>query len=251
MLVDSHCHLEMPQFKKDRDEVIKRAKENGLGYIITVGTDKGSCKKAVELTRRYKEVYAIIGIHPHVAKTVDQGTYPLLKVLAKEDKVLAIGEIGLDFYRNRSPREVQIKVFREQIHLARELNLPIVIHDRNAHKETLAVLNEEKSGNYKGIFHCFSGDYDMACKCLDLGFYLSISTTVTYKNNYRLQEIARRIPLERLVVETDAPFLAPIPFRGKRNEPAYIIYTAKKIAEERHKYTLDYFQRLKKEIQQS
>jgi len=220
----------MPQFKNDRDEVIKRAKENGLEYVITVGTDKNSCKKAIELAHRYKEVYAVIGIHPHVAKTVDQSTYPLLRSLSKDEKVLAIGEIGLDFYRNRSPRDVQMKVFREQIHLAQELDLPIVIHDRDAHRETVKILNEEKRGDYKGIFHCFSGDYDMARKCLDMGFYLSISTTVTYRNNYRLQEIARRVPLERLVVETDAPFLTPEPYRGKRNEPSYVRFAAEKVA---------------------
>ena len=176
-------------------------------------------------------VYAILGVHPHNAKEIDDRTYPILKELCQNEKVKAYGEIGLDFFRNLSPREVQIRRFREQIALARELHLPIVVHDRDAHEETLDILKSEKAEVYGGIIHCFSGDYRMAKECLDMGFYISVPGTITFKNAGEFQEIVKKLPLESLLIETDAPFLAPIPFRGKRNEPGFVRHTAQKIAE--------------------
>jgi TatD DNase family protein len=187
--------------------------------------------KALEIAHSHSSVYAILGVHPHNAKEIDEETYSTLTKLCRDEKVRAYGEIGLDFYRNLSPRAVQLTRFREQIVLARELGLPIVIHDREAHRETLEILRSEKAEECKGIIHCFSGDYEMAKDCIEMGFYISVPGTITYKNADGFQEIVRRLPLESLLIETDAPFLAPVPFRGKRNEPSFVRYTAQKVAE--------------------
>ncbi|MGZ6203040.1 MAG: TatD family hydrolase [Thermodesulfobacteriota bacterium] len=231
MLIDSHAHLEMPEFKKDLEAVIQRAKESGVEYIFTVGTEKKDWKRAVEIADSHPSIYAILGVHPHNAKEIDDQTYPTLKELCRNGKVKAYGEIGLDFFRNLSPRDIQLKRFREQIGLAKELDLPIVIHDREAHRETLEILKSEKAEESGGIIHCFSGDYEMAKACMDMGFYISIPGSITFKNAQGSREIVERIPLESLLVETDAPFLTPEPFRGKRNEPSYVRYTAQKVAE--------------------
>jgi TatD DNase family protein len=172
-----------------------------------------------------------LGVHPHNAKEIEEETYFVLKELCRDEKVRAYGEIGLDFFRNLSPREVQIERFREQIGLARELRLPIVVHDREAHRETLEILKSERAEECGGIIHCFSGDESMAKACIEMGFYISVPGTITFKNAERFQETVRSLPLESLLVETDAPFLAPVPFRGKRNESSYVRYTAQKVAE--------------------
>jgi TatD DNase family protein len=231
MLIDSHAHLEMPDFKKDLEAVIQRAKESGVEYIFTVGTEKKDWKRALEIAHSHPSIYAILGVHPHNVKEIDEETYAVLKGLCLDEKVKAFGEIGLDFFRNLSPRDIQLKRFREQIGLAKELGLPIVVHDREAHQETLEILRSEKAEECGGIIHCFSGDYEMAKDCIDMGFRISIPGTITFKNADGFREIIRRIPLESLLVETDAPFLTPEPFRGKRNEPSYVRYTAQKIAE--------------------
>jgi TatD DNase family protein len=231
MLIDSHAHLEMPEFKKDLEGVIQRAMESWVEYIFTVGTEKKDWERALEIANAHPSVYAILGVHPHNAKEIDDQTYPLLKDLCKNEKVRAYGEIGLDFFRNRSPREIQLKRFREQIGLAKELGLPIVVHDREAHQETLEILKSEKADECGGIIHCFSGDDEMAKACMDMGFYISIPGSITFKNAESFREIVKRIPLDSLLVETDAPFLTPEPFRGKRNEPSYVRYTAQKVAE--------------------
>ena len=231
MLIDSHAHLEMQEFKKDLEAVIQRAKGSGVEYIFTVGTEKKDWKRAVEIADSHPSIYAILGVHPHNAKEIDDQTYPTLRGLCRNGKVRAYGEIGLDFFRNLSPRDIQLKRFREQIGLAKELDLPIVIHDREAHRETLEILKSEKAEESGGIIHCFSGDYEMAKACLDMGFYISIPGSITFKKAGGLREIVERIPLESLLVETDAPFLTPEPFRGKRNEPSYVRYTAQKVAE--------------------
>jgi len=230
MLIDSHAHLDMPEFDKDRDEVIQRARDNGIDYILAVGIDIESCRQAVALAEEFEQIYATVGIHPHNAKDVDETSYELLKTFARHDNVCALGEMGLDFFRNHSPRDTQLKRFRELIALARELELPVVVHDRDAHQETLAILKEEKAFEVGGVIHCFSGDYEMAVKCVDMGFYISIPGTVTFKKATLLREVVHKLPLERILVETDAPFLAPVPFRGKRNEPSYVQYVAEKIA---------------------
>jgi TatD DNase family protein len=231
MLIDSHAHLEMPEFKKDLDAVIQRAKESGVEYIFTVGTEKKDWKKALEIANSHPSIYAILGVHPHNAKEIDDETYPMLKELCRGGKVKAFGEIGLDFFRNLSPRGIQLKRFQEQIGLAKELGLPIVVHDREAHQETLEILKSEKAEECGGVIHCFSGNYEMAKVCIDMGFYISIPGSITFKNAESFREIVKRIPLEFLLVETDAPFLTPEPFRGKRNEPSYVRYTAQKVAE--------------------
>jgi TatD DNase family protein len=231
MLIDSHAHLEMPDFKRDLEQVIQRANESGVGYIFTVGTEKKDWKRALEIADSHPSIYAILGVHPHNAREIDDQTYGALRELCQHEKVRAYGEIGLDFYRNLSPRDIQLGRFREQIGLARDLHLPIVVHDREAHRETLEILRSEKAEECGGIIHCFSGDDEMAKKCMDMGFLISVPGTVTYKNAERYREIIKSIPLESLLVETDAPFLTPVPFRGKRNEPGYVRYTAQKVAE--------------------
>ncbi len=231
MLVDSHAHLEMPDFKKDLKAVIQRAKDSGIEYLFTVGTEEKDWKRALEIAHSHSSVYAILGVHPHNAKEIDDQTYSLLRRLCGDERVKAYGEIGLDFFRDLSPRDVQLRRFREQIGLAKELGLPIVVHDREAHRETLEILKSERAEMCGGIIHCFSGDDEMAKVCIDMGFYISIPGTVTFKNAEALRETVRKIPLESLLVETDAPFLTPEPFRGKRNEPGYVRYTAEKLAE--------------------
>src|SRR4030065_2160352 len=231
MLIDSHAHLEMPEFKRDLEAVIQRAKESGVEYIFTVGTEKKDWSRFVEIANSLPSIYAILGVHPHNAKEIDDHTYPTLKELCQNGKVKAYGEIGLDFFRNLSPRNIQLRRFREQIGLAKELGLPIVVHDRAAHRETLEALKSERAEDCGGIIHCFSGDYEMAVACMDMGFYISIPGNITFKSAESAREIIKKIPLESLLMETDAPFLTPEPFPGKRNEPSYVRYTAQKVAE--------------------
>jgi TatD DNase family protein len=231
MLIDSHAHLEMPEFRRDLEEVIHRAMDSGIEYIFTVGTEKKDWRRTLEIANAHPSIYGIIGVHPHNAKEIDGETYATLRELCRNEKVKAYGEIGLDFHRNLSPRDVQLKRFREQIGLAKELRLPIVVHDREAHQETMEILKSEKADDCGGIIHCFSGDYEMAKVCIDMGFFISIPGSVTFKNAERFREIVKRLPLESLLVETDAPFITPEPFRGKRNEPSFIRYTAQKVAE--------------------
>ncbi len=230
MLIDSHAHLEMRDFNTDRPEVIKRAVDAGVDYIVTVGTDLADCRKAVSIAAQFENVYAAVGIHPHEVKAIDRKTYDDLKILAGSNKVVAYGEIGLDFFRNLSPKDVQIRRFGEQLELANELDLPIVIHDREAHQETMSMLKSWK-GKRRGVVHCFSGDKAMARTCLDLGFYISIPGTVTFPKSEKLREIVKELPADRILLETDAPYLTPQPYRGKRNEPAYVVHTARKVAE--------------------
>jgi TatD DNase family protein len=221
----------MSDFKNDLEEVIQRAEASGVEYIFTVGTEERDWRRALEIAHSNPSIYAILGVHPHNAKEINHETYSTLRKLCRDEKVKAYGEIGLDFFRNLSPRDVQLKRFREQIGVAKELGLPLVIHDREAHQETLVVLKSEKAEECGGIIHCFSGDYEMAKVCIDMGFYISIPGSITYKNAESFREIVKKIPLESLLVETDAPFLTPEPFRGKRNEPSYVQYTAQKVAE--------------------
>jgi len=230
MIADSHAHLEMNDFDRDRDEVVRRAEDAGVNLIITVGTTLDDCRKAISIANTFKNVYAAVGIHPHEVKDIDETTYETLKVLAKMDKVVAFGEIGLDFFRNLSPRDVQIRRFEEQLELAGEIGLPIIIHDRDAHQETLKILEGWK-GRHRGVIHCFSGDYRMAEKCLDMGFCISIPGAITFGKSEILQEVVRHISANNILVETDAPYLTPHPHRGKRNEPAYVVHTARKVAE--------------------
>ena len=229
MLIDTHIHLADGCYDKDRDVVIARAREEEVDYLIVVASDLESSKKCVKLTEEFKSLYAAVGVHPHEAKTVDENTYSKLKELVKSKRVVAIGEIGLDYHYNHSPREVQKEVFRNQIRLAKELRLPIIIHHREALSDAIKIVKEEKIR--KGVFHCFSGSLEEAKEVISLGFYISIAGPVTFKNAKRLQELVKELPLDKLLIETDGPYLSPHPFRGKRNEPAYLKYIAEKIAE--------------------
>ena len=229
MLIDSHAHLEMEQFDNDRQEVIERACLAGVEYIITVGTNPAFGEKAISIAKQYKNIFVSLGIHPHEAATADDKSLAQMADFARQPEVVAYGEIGLDFFRNLSPREKQIEVFSRQLEIARDLSLPVVIHDRDAHEQVLQLVRS--SGVQRGVFHCFSGDYALAQKCLDLGFYLSIPGTVTFDKAVKICDVVKKVPLEFLLLETDCPFLAPVPYRGRRNEPSFIIHTAKKVAQ--------------------
>ena len=229
MLIDSHAHLEMREFDSDRHDVIERAGLAGVDCIVTVGTNPGLSRKALSIAHQYKNIYATVGVHPHdVAKAGDK-SFDELKALAQDPKVVAYGEIGLDYFRNISPREKQIEMFAKQLELAQELNLPVIIHDRDAHEETLRMV--KTSGVRLGVFHCFSGDWAMARQCIDLGFYISVPGVVTFDKSKVLQDVVRQAPLDTILLETDCPYLTPAPHRGKRNEPSFIVHTAKKVAE--------------------
>ncbi len=228
MMVDSHCHLTMRQFEKDREEVVRRALAE-LDLLITVGVTLDDIRKALALFKDYDRIFIAAGIHPHFAKEIkDEDLDEMKSIIESERKVVGVGEIGLDFRRKLSPPEVQIKRFYDQIQIAKELDLPVVIHDREAHEEVLKIIKETRPF---GVIHCFSGDWELACEFLKLDFFISIPTPVTYRENTKLQEVARNAPLDRILVETDAPYLAPEPFRGKRNEPIYVKYAIEKIAE--------------------
>jgi TatD DNase family protein len=230
MFIDSHAHLEMKEFDQDRAEVIRRARDAGVTYIITVGTTLNYCRKALSIAEHNECVYAIIGVHPHDVKSINADTYDALRELARRGKVVAYGEIGLDYFRNLSPKDVQLKRFAEQLELADALDLPIVIHDREAHIEIMRMLKAWK-GKKRGVVHCFSGDIEMGRECLDLGFYISIPGPITFPKSGRLRSIVKDIPLESLLIETDCPYLTPDPHRGKRNEPAFVVHTAQAIAD--------------------
>ena len=228
-LIDTHCHLEMDEFNPDRDMVINRALHAGVQTMITIASDLDSNIKGLKLSKKYDYVFSSIGIHPHDAKDFSDEVYKKLQAWAARDKVVAIGETGLDYHYDNSPREVQKDVFRKHLALSKETGLPVIIHSREAQRDTLDIISE--SGVNKGVFHCFSGDTDMSKKGMEMGFLISIAGPVTFRNAKRLREIAKAIPDEYLLIETDAPYLAPEPFRGKRNEPSYILHTAKLLAE--------------------
>ncbi len=229
--IDTHAHLDHHQYDEDRQQTIQRALESGISHMITIGCDLASSRASVELARQHLAIFAAVGIHPHDAVELDDKALEVLEDLARENsKVVAIGEIGLDFYRDRSPRDIQIHAFRQQIRLARKVGLPVIVHDRDAHQEVLEILRQEKAAETGGVLHCFSGDLIMAQACIELGFYLSFPATITYPKNDALREVVKSIPTERLLMETDCPYLAPQPLRGKRNEPALLRHTAEQIA---------------------
>lgn len=231
MLFDSHAHLDSERFDGERDLIIERAKEAGLSLIMNPGASYESSVRAVELSEKYDMVYAAVGVHPHDADTVDEMMLSLIKALARKKKVMAIGEIGLDYHYEYSPRDVQKKVFIDQIRLAKSLKLPIIIHDREANDDVMRILKEENAFETGVLMHCFSGSAELARQYVKLGAYLSIAGPLTFKNNRKTVEVVETVPLDRLFVETDSPFLTPVPYRGKRNEPAYVQYVADKIAE--------------------
>jgi TatD DNase family protein len=220
----------MDVFEKDRDEIIRRSKDAGVEYIINIGSDREGNLQSLKICNDYPDVYTAVGIHPHDAKTMNEKLHAEIKNWLKQPKVIAIGEIGLDYHYMHSPKEIQINAFRKQIIIAKDSGLPIIVHSRKAKSDTLQILQEEAFG-ISGVLHCFSGDIEMAKKALNLGFYISIAGPVTFKNAKNLREIAKFIPDEYLLIETDAPYLSPEPMRGKRNEPSFLIHTAQVISE--------------------
>ena len=234
MLIDTHAHLHDPEFDADRDAVIERARQTGVGRIITIGTDLESSRKAVQLAERYDFIYATVGVHPHDVKTLREESYDSLEQLVRSasgGKVVGYGEIGLDYYYMHSPKELQQKYFRGQIRLARKLLLPLIIHTRQAPEETLAILKEEKADEVGGVFHCYTGDLATAQAAIAMNFFISFSGILTFPKATDLQAVAREIPMEHILIETDCPYLAPVPHRGKRNEPAYVRHVAEKLAQ--------------------
>ncbi|MCZ2855949.1 MAG: TatD family hydrolase [Candidatus Bathyarchaeota archaeon] len=230
MFVDTHAHLQWASFDKDREHVISRARKVGVEHLVNIGFDVDGCRKGIELAEKHKGFYATVGIHPHNASQLNQNVLDKLRKLCEETKVVAIGEIGLDYYRNLSSREAQKKAFTAQLLLAEELELPVVIHDREAHRDILEILSEF-FGKISGVMHCFSGSREMAEQCVKSRFYISIAGPVTFPNAHKLREIAKWTDLNRILLETDSPWLAPQDVRGKRNEPAFLLSIAKKIAE--------------------
>lgn len=228
-LVDTHAHLDSGQFRADLDAVLERAAAAGVGAILTVGCDLESSRASVELAERCPQVWASVGIHPHDAAGVDQAALDELRCLATHPRVVAIGETGLDFFRDRAPRDAQRTAFRAQIRLARELGKPLIIHDRDAHAEVLAILREEEAGTVGGVMHCFSGDLELARACIELGFLISFAGPLTYPNS-ALPAVAEALPVDVMLVETDCPYLPPQPWRGKRCEPAQVRATAEALA---------------------
>jgi TatD DNase family protein len=231
MLIDSHCHIDDARYDQDREAIIARARDAGVGSFVTIGCDLETSRAAVTLAQQHPYISATVGVHPHEVKRIEANWYDELRALSRATRVVAYGEIGLDYHYDHSPRDVQRHRFREQVQLARELKLPIVIHTREAQEDTIAILKEEKAGELGGVFHCFSGDAWLAKDALDLGFYLSFSGVITFQNATMLREIVKIVPLDRILVETDSPYLTPAPHRGKRNEPAYVRQVAEKIAE--------------------
>jgi TatD DNase family protein len=234
-LIDSHCHLDDARFDTDREQVIARALAAGVTRMVTIGASAGvqANHDAIALAARHDGIFATVGIHPHEASMVSPAVMEEIARLARAPKVVAIGETGLDYHYDNSPRPAQCEVFRQFIQLARMLRLPIVVHLRDAYEEALTILREECAAAVGGVIHCFSGDRTQVRSFLDLGFDISFSGVVTFKKADELRAVARMVPADRLLVETDAPFLAPVPYRGQRNEPAYVVHTAAAVTEVR------------------
>lgn len=231
MLFDTHVHLNARQFFEDRDEVMERARESGVTRMVVVGFDEETIPLAIEIAEAHEDVYAAVGWHPVDAIDYEARHLAWLETLAEHPKVVALGEMGLDYHWDTSPKDVQEKVFRAQIRLAKKLAMPIIIHNREATQDIIRILQEENAAEVGGIMHCFSGTIEEIQPCLDMNFYISLGGPVTFKNAKEVKEVAKVIPLDRLLIETDAPYLAPHPYRGKRNEPAYVKLVAEEIAE--------------------
>ncbi|CEK32591.1 deoxyribonuclease [[Clostridium] sordellii] len=234
MLFDSHAHLNDERFDEDREELINSLKAKGVDLVLNPGACIETSKSSVELANKYDFIYAAVGVHPHDVGGMTEDDIETLRKLALEnEKVKAIGEIGLDYYYDNSPREIQKKWFKRQIELANELKLPIIIHDRDAHGDTFEIIKNTKSPEIGCVLHCYSGNVELAKEYVKMGCYISIPGTVTFKNNKKTREVAKEIPLEYLLIETDSPYMAPEPHRGKRNDPSLVQFVADKIAQEK------------------
>ncbi|OWZ83646.1 TatD family hydrolase [Natranaerobius trueperi] len=232
VLIDTHAHLDSKKLAPDLDRVVSRAKQKGVSRIINVGITLESSQKSIEFAKRYPEIFASVGIHPHDTEELPDNYIEEIKKLVQDNReyVVALGEMGLDYYRNYSPKKNQKETFIKQLELANELQLPVIIHDRAAHEDTLEILEEFKNEVF-GVFHCFAGDEKIADKALDLGYFISFTGNITFKKAEELRKVVKQVPLSRLMVETDCPYLSPEPFRGKINEPAYVRLVAEAIAE--------------------
>lgn len=230
MLTDTHTHLDSAAFDEDREQTIQRAVDNGVTRMVNIGFNRETILTTMQLVEAYDFIYGVVGWHPVDAKDMLPEDLVWIEELCKHEKVVAIGEIGLDYYWDTSPKEIQQRVFRDQIQLARKIDKPIVIHNREAHQDILQILKEEKAAEVGGIMHCFSGSWETAKACLDLNFYISFGGPVTYKNAKQPKEVLALVPLDRLLLETDAPYLTPHPYRGKRNESSYVKLVAEAAA---------------------
>lgn len=231
MLFDTHVHLNAEQFEEDLLEVIERANETGVEQMVVVGFDRPTIQKAMELVEAYDFMYASVGWHPVDAIDMTDEDLAWIEELSSHPKVVALGEMGLDYYWDKSPKDIQQEVFRKQIQLAKKVKLPIIIHNREATADLVTILKEEGAHEVGGIMHCFSGSVEVAKECMEMNFYISLGGPVTFKNAKKPKEVAKEIPLDKLLIETDCPYLAPHPYRGKRNEPAYVKLVAEQIAE--------------------
>jgi len=231
MLTDTHTHLDNSQFDEDREAVIRRALEAGITRIVNIGFNRETIPTTLALAERYDFIYAVVGWHPQDAKDMTPEDLEWIEELSRQEKVVALGEMGLDYYWDTSPKDVQQRVFREQVRLARKVGMPIVIHNRDAHQDIVQILREEKAAEVGGIMHCFSGSWETAKQCLDMNFYISFGGPVTFKNAKQPKEVLAQVPLDRLLLETDAPYLTPHPYRGKRNETGFVRLVAETAAE--------------------
>ena len=231
MIIDTHAHLDAKEFDDDREEVIARAVQAGVEKIVNIGFNREMIPTTLALSEKYEMIYAAVGWHPQDAATMKPEDLDWIEQLCSRPKVVAIGEIGLDYYWDTSPRDIQQSVFREQIRLARRLGKPIIIHNRDAHQDIVQILKEEKAEDVGGIMHCFSGSWEIAQVCLNMNFHLSFGGPITFKNAVQPKEVLAKVPMDKLLLETDAPYLTPHPFRGKRNESAYVKLVAEAAAE--------------------
>lgn len=230
MLIDTHAHLDFDEFKDDMENILAQAKEAGVEKIVVPGVTFQDLDRVIALAEKYDNIFAAVAIHPSEAKSWNEGSYELLKTYAQHPKVVAIGETGLDHYWDKTFNDVQEFVFKEHIRLAKELNKPIIVHDRDAHEDTFRVLKETKATEVGVVMHCFSGSVEFAEQCVKQGFYIALGGPVTFKNAHKPKEVARHVPIDRLVLETDSPFLTPHPFRGKTNNPSMVKLVAEEIA---------------------
>ena len=231
MFFDSHAHYDDGRFDTDREALLESMQKKQVSYILNAASNTASSLRCIDLARKYDFIYASVGVHPHDAAEMTEKTIQLLKEYAVKPKVVAVGEIGLDYYYENSPRDAQQYWFRRQIQLAREIKMPIIVHTRDATQDTMKIVTEEKASEVGGVFHCYSGSVETAKQILEMGMYISIAGPITFKNATKAVEVVNMIPLDRLLIETDAPYLTPVPYRGKRNDSHFICYTAQKIAD--------------------
>lgn len=230
MLIDTHAHIDMEEYSADFSEMLKRADENGVKKIIVPGVEPSTFGRILDLTEKYTNIYGCIGVHPEELDSYNEETNEKIKYYLQKPKIIAVGEIGLDYYWDKSRIELQKEVFEKQIYLAKEAKKPIVVHDREAHKDTFDILKRTGAKETGVVMHCFSGSAEFAMQCVKEGFYIALGGVVTFKNAKKMKEVAQIVPLEYLLLETDSPYLTPVPYRGKRNEPSYVMYSAQEIA---------------------